>query len=112
MFDMILKDYCEDEGFQISEYSGRNFARDLMAIVLPNGLRTIAIFVQEFTLRLVEAEKELEGSEKEIANVELFERWDDFIKTLESDSMGRDEQVIYSRNFKWIDFQKATEEVG
>lgn len=110
MFDMILKDYCEDEGFEIQNYSGRSFAKDLMGIVIPNGMRSFGMFVHELTLIVSTRALELQGEEeKESESLELYELLDDFIKTLEFDSMGRDEQVIYSRNFKWIDFQNATE---
>ena len=110
MFDKLLKEYCEENEFEIREYSGRYGANGLMGIVIPNGMRSFGIFIHEFTLKLVEAEKELEGREKEIADVELFETWDYFVNSLEFDSMGRDDQVIYSREFNWVEFQKAVEE--
>lgn len=107
MFDMILKDYCEDERFEICDYSGRGFANNLVGVVIPNGMRSFGMFVHELTLIVCERALELQGEEKESESQELYELLDDFIKTLEFDSMGRDDQVIYSRNFKWADFQKA-----
>lgn len=109
MFEMILKDYCEDEGFEIQNYSGRSFAKDLVGIVIPNGMRSFGMFVYGLTLIICERALELQGEEKESESLELYELLEDFIETLEFDSMGRDDQVIYSRNFKWIDFQNATE---
>ena len=111
MFDMILNDYCEDEGFEIQEYSGRSFAKDLVGIVIPNGMRSFGMFVHGLTLIVSTRALELQGEseDKESEANELYELLEDFIETLEFDSMGRDEQVIYSRNFKWIDFEKATE---
>ena len=111
MFDKLLKKYCEENDFEIREYSGRNYAKDLMAIVIPNGMRSFGMFVHEFSLKLIEAERELKEQKEDLHQIsEAFELWEDFIQTLEFDSLGRDDQVIYSRNFKWIDFQNATEE--
>ena len=112
MFDKLLKEYCEENDFEIREYSGRNYAKDLMAIVIPNGMRSFGMFVHEFTLKLIEAERELKETNQDCDkdSSEAFELWEDFIQTLEFDTLGRDDQVIYSRNFKWIDFQNATEE--
>lgn len=109
MFDMILKDYCEDEGFEIQHYSGRSFANDLMGIVIPNGMRSFGMFVHGLTLIVSTRALELQGEEKDSESQELYELLEEFIETLEFDSMGRDDQVIYSRNFKWIDFQNAIE---
>lgn len=107
MFDMILKDYCEENEYEIRNYSGRGFANNLVGIVIPNGMRSFGMFVHELTLIVCERALELQGEEKEHESQELYELLDDFIKSLEFDSMGRDDQVLYSRNFKWEDYQNA-----
>jgi hypothetical protein len=107
MFNLILKDYCEDESFEIREYSGRYGANGLMGIVIPNGMRSFGMFVHELTLIVCERALELQGEEKESESQELYELLDDFIKSLEFDSMGRDDQILYSRKFKWEDYQNA-----
>lgn len=109
MFDKLLKEYCKENDFEIREYSGRYGANGLLGIVIPNGMRSFGIFVHGVTLIICQNALELQGEEKESESQELYELWDHFINTLEFDSMGRDDQVIYSREFKWIDFQNATE---
>ena len=107
MFDKILKDYCEENEYEIREYSGRYGANGLVGIVIPNGMRSFGMFVHELTLIVCERALELQGEEKESESQELYELLEYFIETLEFDSMGRDDQVIYSRNFKWSDYQNA-----
>lgn len=107
MFNLILKDYCEDESFEIREYSGRYGANGLMGIVIPNGMRSFGMFVHELTLIVCERALELQGEEKDSEANEMYELLDDFIKSLEFDSMGRDDQILYNRNFKWEDYQNA-----
>lgn len=107
MFDKILKEICEENEYEIREYSGRNFARDLMGIVIPNGMRSFGMFVHELTLKVSANALELQVEEKDSEANEMYELLDDFIKSLEFDSMGRDDQILYNRNFKWEDYQNA-----
>ena len=69
------------------------------------------MFVYRLALIVCDRALELQGEEKESESQELYDLLEDFIETLEFDSMGRYDQVIYSRNFKWIDFQNATEKI-
>ena len=107
MFDKILKEICEENEYEIREYSGRSFAKDLMGIVIPNGMRSFGMFVHELTLKVSTNALELQGEDKDSEAREMYELLENFIQTLEFDSMGRDEQVLYSREFKWADYQNA-----
>lgn len=99
IFTDLLIPFCEAREYEYREYSGRNFAKDCFAFVIPNGSRELISFVFELTKECMEIDSEDDRND-------MLEELQDFFKSIETDSMGRDSQVIYSRNLKWSDYKE------
>lgn len=105
MFHESLMQYCRENDIELRNYSGRNYAKDCLGIILPNGNRAAISFIHDLTKKIVcEAmEKQQEDETFDVGLV--FELLDEFVNGLEFDSMGRDDQVIYNREFKYAEFE-------
>jgi len=101
VFENILKPFCEANDYELRKYSGRNFAKDCLAIVIPNSTRYLIKFVSEVWEQIYS--ENLDSETDLPITVEWFS---DFFSNIETDSMGRDDQVIYNREYKWSEFQK------
>jgi hypothetical protein len=104
IFTDLLIPFCEAREYEYREYSGRNFAKDCFAFVIPNGNRELISFVFELATECMEIDSE---DDREL----VLEEIEDFFRTIETDSMGRDSQVIYSRNLKWSEYEQSLEEL-
>lgn len=103
-FKNILKPFCKVNEYEIREYSGRYHANDCIGIVIPNG-ETFS-----FIGGLVECTYN-EGLDSETDEPIAFEILSDFISGFETDSMGRDEMIIYNRHYNFAEhFQNDSEE--
>lgn len=103
IFTDLLIPFCEAREYEYREYSGRNFAKDCFAFVIPNGDRELVSFVFELATECMEIDSE---DDRELVKEEL----NDFFRSIETDSMGRDSQVIYSRNLKWSEYRELCPE--
>lgn len=101
IFTDLLIPFCESREYEYREYSGRNFAKDCFAFVIPNGNRELISFVFELTKECTEIDSEDEKG--------YMEEIEDFFRTIETDSMGRDSQVIYSRSLKWSEYAESSD---
>ena len=104
IFTDLLIPFCEAREYEYREYSGRNFANDCFAIVIPTGNRELISFVTYLTKECCEIDSEDDRNDA----LELIE---EFFSSIETDSMGRDSQVIYSRNLKWSEYEESLEEL-
>jgi hypothetical protein len=94
----ILIPYCQESEYKFFEYSGRNSAKDCIGIEIPSG----------YVFKMI---SELIGTINGFADLEqddydnLFGELEDYINDIELDSFGRDSQVVYNRNWKWVDVE-------
>lgn len=102
IFTDLLIPFCEAREYEYREYSGRDFAKDCFGFVIPNGNRELISFVFGLTKECMEIDSE---DDREMA-LELIE---EFFSSIETDSMGRDSQVIYSRTLKWSEYKESLE---
>lgn len=105
MFHEILTQYCSENDIELRNYSGRNYAKDCLGILLPNGMRSVCGFIHGLTLKISTEAIDLQGNDKDSESDLLYEYLEEFVNGLEFDSMGRDEQVIYNRDFKYAEFE-------
>jgi len=99
VFENILKPFCEANDYELREYSGRNFANDCLAIVIPNGTSYLIEFVSKVWENIYS-----ENLDPETDLPIAVEWFSDFFSNIETDSMGRDDQVIYNREYKWTEY--------
>ena len=104
-FENILKVYCSQNGYQLREYSGRYNAKDCIGIVIPNGSRQLVKFVSELWEFLYN-----EGLDEETDMPIAIDWISEFFSNIETDSMGRDDQILYNRNFNWSEYNSEDEE--
>lgn len=102
IFTDLLIPFCEAREYEYREYSGRNFAKDCFAFVIPNGSQELISFVTYLMKECCEIDSE---DDREM----VLEEIEDFFRTIETDSMGRDSQVIYSRNLKWSEYRESSD---
>lgn len=103
-FKNILIPFCKENEYRIRNYSGRYHANDCIGIVIPN--RETFSFIGS----LVEYTNN-EGLDPETDGPVAFEILSDFISGFETDSMGRDEMIIYNRRYNFAEhFETASEE--
>ncbi len=107
MYDAIeiLKTYCSDNDIEIRNYSGRNFAKDCIGIIIPNGDRSLVNFVSEVWQSVCSENLDPETDLK-IA----IEFYSDFFSGIETDSMGRDYQIVYNREYKYAEYFSEIED--
>ena len=102
IFTELLIPFCEAREYEYREYSGRNFAKDCFGFVIPNGSYQLCSFVFELTKECMEIDSE---DDREL----VLEEIEDFFRTIETDSMGRDSQVIYSKSLKWSEYRESSD---
>lgn len=97
-FFSVLSGFCESREYKLREYSGRNRASNCIGIVVPNGSFNLIQFVYGLT-------KEISEIDSDIERENAFEYLEEFFSDLETDSFGRDSQILYNRNFLWLEFK-------
>lgn len=102
IFTDLFIPFCEAREYEYREYSGRYFAKDCFAFVIPSGDRELISFVFELTKECMEIDSE---DDRNYA----LEQIEDFFRSIETDSMGRDSQVIYSRELKWSEYAESSD---
>lgn len=98
-FFSVLTDFCESREYKLRDYSGRNHANNCIGIVVPNGSFNLIQFVYGLTKNISEIDIDIEREN-------AFEYLNEFISDLETDSLGRDSQILYNRNFLWSELYK------
>lgn len=94
-FYSVFVEVCENLEYELMKYNGRNFTKDILAVVIPKHLSHFFVF--ELTKNVMEFE-----------DVEMINVLAEFVKNLEMDSYGLDEIVLYNRYYKYeMFFPKA-----
>ena len=94
----FLQDFCEANQYDIREYSGRNFARDCVGIVIPR--RSQSLFGFYTAKAISEIGDDTDSKDRE----NFFELLEDFLKGAETDEMGRDDIILYNRHWKYAEW--------
>ena len=95
----VLVPYCHDSEYKIFKYSGRNFANDCIGIEIPSGY--IFKMISELIGTINNGFADSEQDDYDIPFGEL----EDYINDIELDSFGKYSQVVYNRNWKWVDME-------
>lgn len=98
-FYSVFVEVCEKLEYELMKYDGRNFAKNVLSVVIPKHLSHFFVF--ELTKDVMEYE-----------DVEMINELSAFVKNLEIDSYGRDEIVLYNRSYKYEMFFPEAEEVS
>lgn len=98
-FYSVFVEVCKNLEYELMKYDGRNFAKNVLAVVIPKHLSHFFVF--ELTKDVMEYE-----------DVEMINALSEFVKNLEIDSYGHDEIVLYNRSYKYEMFFPKAEEVS